>query len=142
MARRLIESAKKTHFTVKLHKDTDWNEYRVTLVDNLSREIVSTYHTDDIEDARSTGLAILHDAETAQQAKIDAAKVSKPEPANSWKAVDVTIDAETLLDLLAAAARYQNTSEGESDEDLADFKAAGFTGLNRWMDAVRASGIA
>ena len=68
MARKLKESFDGQTHTVKIHKDTEWNEYRVTLVKwDFGRpdQIISTYHTDDLADARATGQTILIEAESA-----------------------------------------------------------------------------
>ena len=58
MSRRLIERLDGQHFTAKIYKDNVWNEYRVTLVNTQTCETESTYHTDDLEDARQTGKAM------------------------------------------------------------------------------------
>ena len=139
MSRRLIKTINGTSHCVRMVRDTEWNEYRVVLLKEEGAEEISTYHTDDMDDAHSTAQVMLNAAEAAHAAEQNEAENNTP---NSWKQVEVTIDAETLINLLAATARYQDTAEGESDADLADMKASSFTAQSRWMDAVRASGIA
>ena len=68
MARKLKESFDGQNYKVKIHRDTEWNEYRVTLFKwdfGLPDQIISVYHTDDLADARATGQTILIEAESA-----------------------------------------------------------------------------
>lgn len=68
MSRRRIAQFEGLTHTVKVHRDTEWNEYRVSLV-AANGDIVSTYHSDDKEDALSTAQSILRHAEPAHAAE-------------------------------------------------------------------------
>lgn len=67
MSRRIAQF-EGTTYTVKVHRDTEYNEYRVTLV-AADGTTESTYHTDDKEDALSTAQSILRHAEPARAAE-------------------------------------------------------------------------
>ena len=97
MSRRRIAQFEGPTHTVKVHRDTEWDEYRVTLV-AANGDILSTYHSDDKEDAMSTAQSILKQAEP------------KPAPAKlTTTDFDVTVNAADLLLLLKAADDHAAT---------------------------------
>ena len=118
MSRRRIAQFKGTTHTAKVHRDTEWNEYRVTLV-AADGTIESTYHSDDQEDANSTAQTIL------KHAVADALELSVKR-----KKVTVTFGKQDVNDLLYAASVVleKYTEEMEDVTKDADLR----TGL-RWQ---------
>lgn len=53
MARRRIKNIRFGRCTVSIHRDSEWNEYVVT-VKSPHKRFNGTYHTSDKQDARST----------------------------------------------------------------------------------------
>ena len=129
-SRRLVKLFEGSTHSTKVHVDTEWDEYRVTLV-AADGTIQSTYYTDYRDDAISTAQSILK--------QVEANATPKPAPADDWKSVEVTVTAEDLLNLLAACARYDDTAEGRDDIDQPSMKVAHDNCLSVWMDAVRAN---
>lgn len=62
MSRRKITECRRAVFVAKIYKDAEWNEYRVTLshIDD-PQNVLSTYHSDDLQDARATANTILNE---------------------------------------------------------------------------------
>ena len=61
MSRRKIDERTRAVFVAKVYKDTEWNEYRVTISHiDTPLEIISTYHTDDKDDAIVTANTMLN----------------------------------------------------------------------------------
>ena len=117
MSRRRIALFEGSTHTVKVHRDTEWNEYRVTLV-AADGTIESTYHSDDQEDAISTAQSILKHAVADALAK-----------AAAREEVTLTVRKQDLNDLLYAAcvALQKYTEDMEDVTKDADLR----TGI-RW----------
>jgi len=66
MSRRKIDERTRAVFVAKVFKDTEWNEYRVTFSHiDTPLEIISTYHSDDLQDARATANTMLNEMAAA-----------------------------------------------------------------------------
>ena len=113
MSRRRIALFEGSTHTVKVHIDTEWDEFRVTLFNDTTKELVSTYHSDDKDDAISTAQSILKHAE--EDAAAEAAR---------RVTVTATVRKQDLEDVLHAAtellAKYteQITGGNLSAEDV------------------------
>lgn len=62
MSRRLIARKVRSDFAAKVYRDSEWNEYRVTMSPtDTPQRILATYHADDKEDALATADRMLSD---------------------------------------------------------------------------------
>lgn len=118
MSRRRIAQFEGTTYTTKVFRDTEWNEYRVTLT-AADGTIESTYHCDDKDDAIRTAQTFLKHAEEDAAAK-----------AATREEVTLTIRKQDLEDLLycGSVALQKITEDMEDVTKDADLR----TGL-RWQ---------
>jgi len=54
MALRLLEKFDRGNITVKVYRDTEWEEYSVRLYKNGIEQINASYHCEYLDDAMST----------------------------------------------------------------------------------------
>ena len=59
---KLIDGDFNSTHTLKVYRETEWDEFIAVVYSQASGKIVSSYHTDDKEDAKRTGRTQLAEA--------------------------------------------------------------------------------